>query len=276
MTGLRVAWAFLRRDAGIAASQRFGFIVQTLGLVAGVATFAYLSRFVGNPAGRGGEAEALSPVSASGILGFWLVGLAVGELFRRTTMALPRKVREAQLEGTLEAMLSTPAPAAWIVLSAPLFEIGAGALQALFMVGAGVALFAVPLGPVNAGALLLTVITSLLAFGALGLLGGAITMLLRRTDPVTALLGLGGVLIGGVLFPIAELPASLRAIASAFPLAPSLEAFRLLLFAGAGLDRIGAPLLTVAVFAAVCGPLAAAAFALALRRARVQGSLGQY
>ena len=87
MTGLRVAWAFLRRDAAVAASQRFGFIVQTLGLVAGVATFAYLSRFVGNPAGRGGEAEALSPVSASGILGFWLVGLAVGELFRNPDFA---------------------------------------------------------------------------------------------------------------------------------------------------------------------------------------------
>jgi len=276
VTGPRVAWAFLRRDAAIAASQRFHFVLQALGLVAGVATFAYLSRFVGNPSGRGGEAEALSPVSAGGTLGFWLVGLAVGELFRRTTMALARKVREAQLEGTLEAMLSTPAPAAWIVLSAPLFEIGAGALQAVFMVAAGVVVFGVPLGPVNAVALVLTTITSLLAFGALGLLGGAITMLLRRTDPLTALLGLGGVLVGGVLFPIAELPASLRAIASVFPLAPSLEAFRLSLFAGAGLDRIGAPLLEVAVFAAACAPLAGVAFAFALRRARVGGSLGQY
>ncbi|HKA88970.1 MAG TPA: ABC transporter permease [Haliangiales bacterium] len=271
----QVAWAFLRRDAAEAASSRLRFLVYALGLGSLLLTFASLARFVGNPVGQGGAAEALAPTGAAGILGFWLVGLAVGELFRRTATGLARKVREAQLEGTLEAILGTPAPAAWIVLSTPLYEILAGAVEAILLVGAGAAFFAVPLRP-DAGGLAAATVLSLLAFGSLGLLGGALTMSLRRTDPVTALLGVAGVLVGGVLFPVTELPGVLRVAASAFPLAPSLDAFRLSLFAGAGAGALTAPLVALAAFTAVCGPAAALLFAWALRRARVQGSLGQY
>ncbi len=275
MTPLRVAWAFLRRDAAEAASSRLRFVVLLLGLGSLLLTFASLARFVGNPVGQGGTAEALVPTGSAGILGFWLVGLAIGELFRRTATGLARKVREAQLEGTLEAILGTPAPAAWIVLSTPLYEILAGAVEAIVLVGAGAVCFGVSLRP-DIAALVATTALSLLAFGSLGLLGGALTMSLRRTDPVTALLGVAGVLVGGVLFPVSELPGVLRLVASAFPLAPSLDAFRLSLFAGAGVGAVAAPLVALAAFTAVCGPVAALLFAWALQRARVNGSLGQY
>jgi ABC-2 type transport system permease protein len=272
---MRVAWAFLRRDAAAAASSRLRFFVVVLGLGSLLLTFASLARFVGNPTGQGGRAEALAPTGSVGILGFWLVGLSIGELFRRTATGLARKVREAQLEGTLEATLGTPAPAAWIVLSTPLYEIVAGALEALALVGAGAVCFGVRLRP-DAGGLLATTVLSLMAFGSLGLLGGALTMSLRRTDPVTALLGVAGVLVGGVLFPVSELPGVLRVVAAAFPLAPSLDAFRLCLFAGAGIGAVAGPLAALAAFTAICGPIAALLFAWALRRARVNGSLGQY
>jgi ABC-2 type transport system permease protein len=275
VTPLRVAWAFLRRDAAEAAASRLRLVVLAIGLGSLLLTFASLARFVGNPTGQGGAVEALAPTGAAGILGFWLVGLAVGELFRRTATGLARKVREAQLEGTLEATLATPAPAAWIVLSTPLYEILAGAVEAIVLIGAGALWFDVPLRP-GAAALAATAVLSLLAFGALGLLGGAMTMALRRTDPVTALLGVAGVLVGGVLFPVSELPRPLALVADAFPLAPSLDAFRLSLFAGAGIGDVGASLAALAAFAGVCGPIAALAFAWALRRARVNGSLGQY
>jgi ABC-2 type transport system permease protein len=266
----RVAGAFLRRDLAVAASYRLSLVLRVGAAVVTLATLALLARFVGTSgAGVGRYGEA-------GYLGFWLVGLAIAELFRVLSTTLGRKIREAQLEGTLEATLSTPAPTPHILLATPLAEVLLGLLGMVFLLGAGAPLLGVSFGPVNIPSLLLVFVLAVLAFSALGLLGGALTMLLRRTDPVTALVGVAAMLVGGVLFPVDVMPAPLPQLSYALPLAPALEGLRRALFSASPPGDLGPELAALGLFAAVVGPAAALLFRHALRRARADGSLNHY
>jgi ABC-2 type transport system permease protein len=258
-----VAAAFVRRDLAILFSYRFALLARAGGLAVALATLAMLARFVGG-------------AGAGGYTGFWLAGIGVAELFRVVATAPARKIREAQLEGTLVAMLSTPAPASTIVLCAPLAECLIGLVEVTVVLPVGGALLGVHFGAIDPLALVATALLSLAAFAALGLIGAALTMLLRRTDPMTIVVGVAGVLLGGVFFPMDVMPAWLRPLAWGFPLAPSLEALRAVLFHGAMLGELARPLLALAGFAALAAPLGAALFASALRRARVDGSLGHF
>lgn len=267
-----VAWAFLRRDLAIAASYRATFALRTLALVVSVVMLAYMARFVGASA-------ASSPVARygdAGFLGFWLVGVVGAELFYAMATALSSAVRRAQVEGTLDAMLSTPAPAAYVVLCAPLGTIVVGVVRAAATLALGTALYGVSFRAAHLPVVAVAVGLAVVAFAALTVLGGAVTMWLRRTDPLTYGLAAFGAVIGGVLFPVNLLPGGVAAVAYAFPLAPALEAVRLAAFAGAGFADVARELGALAAFAAVGGGCGAWLFAGALRRARVTGSLSHY
>jgi ABC-2 type transport system permease protein len=259
----RVAAAFLRRDLAIQAASPIGFLTRIGGLAVALGTVGLMARFVG------GE-------HPGGFAGFWLVGIALAEFFRVVATAPARKLREAQLEGTLLAMLSTPAPSATVVLCAPLAEFVIGLAELAIVLPVGAALLGVHVRSLDPLALLAALLLSLVAFAALGLVGGALTIFLRRTDPVTMLVSLAGALIGGVFFPLDVMPPVLRAVAWAFPLGPSLEAMRAVLLQGAGLAELGRSLLALGVFSALVAPLGAALFTAALRRARIDGSLGHF
>jgi ABC-2 type transport system permease protein len=264
-----VAGAFLRRDARVARSYRLSFLVRVGSVLVAIASFGAMARFLGGGAGAGVQVPG-------GFLAFWVTGLALAELFHVVVSAWSARVRQAQLEGTLEAELSTAASAAHVVLAAGLYDVLAGLGRLAIYLGAGALLFGVDFANANVVAALVTAVLALLAFVGLGVLGGALTMVLRRTDPISALAWLGAATLGGVFYPVSVLPAWARPLADLLPIGPALTALRAALFEGKDAAALTRPLFTLAIFVTLVWPLAALAFAHALRRAREDGSLAQY
>lgn len=266
----RVVLAFVRRDLAIAASYRLAFGLRALGTLALLLSFSYTARFV-DPAGLG-----VQSAGGTGYLAFWLVGIALADVFYSCASGLSRRIRESQLAGTLEAVLSTPAPAGHVLAGLAAVEVGGSLLRAGAIIALGALILDVPLGPVHAGSLALCLVLLLVAFCALGLLAAALTMLLRRTDPISLLLGVAVTLIGGVFYPVDLLPEPLARAAYALPLAPAATALRGALLTGAAPSAITRELCALACFAAVVLPLGIWLFARALARARRDASLGHY
>ena len=73
-------------------------------------------------------------------LGFMVLGLLAAEFQQVGVSGLAQRIRMAQMMGTLEAELATPAPP-WMVLGAPpIYEFGAAALRSTaYLVGASAA-----------------------------------------------------------------------------------------------------------------------------------------
>jgi ABC-2 type transport system permease protein len=125
-------------------------------------------------------------------------------------------------------------------------------------------------------AVLLTLALSVVAFGAVGVLGASIILVLKAWDPVTALFSGLSWLLGGVLYPVASLPAIAQIAAWVLPITHALEAMRGALLRGAGISELAGPLSVLAGFALIVLPLSLFTFRWALRHLRVEGSMAHY
>jgi len=229
-----VLLAFIRRELTALGGYRAAFLIRIFGLGLGVGAMVFLSRFVGAAAN-----PHLSQYGGN-YLGFMVLGLLAAEFQQVGVSGLAQRIRVAQMMGTLEAELATPAPP-WMVLgAAPVYEFGAAALRSTaYLVGASL-LLDLNLDRANWPTLLLGVPLVVAAFSGLGLLAAGTTMLVRRMNPVAMIIGSLSFFLSGVMYPVSVLPEWLRALA------------------------------------AVLAPLGAAVFRFALRRTRVDGSLSHY
>lgn len=272
MLGLRplaiVPTAFLRKAVLEGASYPWAQLMRAGGFCAGLVSLGFLARFVdlvphAELAGQGGY------------IGFLLVGMLMADVQRTAMGTLPRVLREAQLQGTLEALLATPTPSGLVVVGLVVPALAALALRAaLYLLAAH--WMGVSFAQAQVGVAALALALSLAASLSLGLLGGAFTLVLRRGEPLALLIDGLSTVVGGVVYPRSILPAWLAAAGAALPLTPALDAMRAALFAGPRASAMFSSLGRLGLFLAVAAPLAVALFLWALRRARRDGSLSSY
>ena len=265
-----IAAAFLRRDFLESASYRLAFALRFFGFAVGLLTVFFTARFINlarNPllAPYGGDYFAFS-----------LVGLILMDFQYVAVGAFSRRIREAQTQGTLEAILATPAPLPAVLAAAPLYDFAAAALRAVLYLGVGSLVFGIHLQHANLLAAAVTGVLALVAFVSLGLCAGAFTLLVRRGDPINLFLGGVSMLVGGVWYPSQALPGWLARVGDLLPISHALEATRRSLLVGAGLGDLARPLCALAILCVVFVPLGLGLFRIALRRAREDGSLTHY
>jgi ABC-2 type transport system permease protein len=267
---VRYLRAFVRRELMATAAYRTTLAIRGFTFVMAVVSLVFFSRFV---------ASAANPHLArygGNYLAFSIVGLLVAELQHVALTGLAQRVRTAQVMGVLEAELSTPA-AHWIVLGVPpIYEFGTAALRSAAYLVLASLLFGVRFHNVNAVSVAVVVPLIVAAFGGLGLLTAATTMLVRRINPLAAVLGALSVLLSGVIYPVSILPTWLQAVSRMLPMTHALEALRGALLTGASLGALRSYLLALAGFAVILIPAGLGAFIYSLRRARLDGSLTHY
>jgi ABC-2 type transport system permease protein len=260
--------AFLRRDLLTEISYRANFLFGLAGGLFAILTFFFLSQVVES------AAPGLSHYRG-GYFPFVLVGLAVTAFLNEALTGFARRVRQAQLLGTLEAVLATPIPPAVAILCQAVHPLFGAALRASLYLLFGAILFGAEMATGNLPAAALALALGVVCFGALGILSASATMVLKRGDPIAWAIGGLSVLLGGVYYPVEVLPPELATVAQALPMTHTLRALREALLGDGGAALMGA-LATLAIFAAVLVPLSLVTFAWAVRRARREGSLTHF
>jgi len=266
----RIMWAFIRRELSALGGYRTAFVIRMLGLGMAVASMIFLARFVSS------SANPHLAGYGSNYLGFMVIGLLAAEFQQVGVSGLSQRIRTAQMMGTLEAEIATPAPP-WMVLGAPpMYEFGAAALRsAAYLAGASL-LLGLDFRRANFASLALAVPLVIAAFSGLGLLAAGTTMLVRRLNPVAMIICSLSFFLSGVLYPVSVLPAWLREIGQLLPLTHALAVLRCALLVGAGPAALAHSFAALAIFAGLLAPIGSGVFAFALRRARVDGSLSHY
>jgi ABC-2 type transport system permease protein len=267
---LRVVAAFVRRELVALASYRAAAFTRVAGLATMIVALLFFARFVGSA-----QSPHLTALGGN-YLGFAAVGFLTAGFQQVAVSGLAQRIRMAQMMGTLEAEVASPAPT-WMVLgAAPIYELGGTALRAALYLGAAALLVDLKLPRANFASLALALPLVLGAFVGVGLVAAGTTMLVRRTNPVAMLLGSLSFLLSGVIYPVTVLPPALRAVGQLLPLTHALHALRGALLLGASPAALRGPLGALAAFTVVLIPLGAATFGHALRRARSDGSLSHY
>ena len=259
--------AIARRDAAVQLSYRFGLLARFTEVGVTATTLFFISKLVGNP-------EQLAPYRGD-YFAFALIGAVIISFATLGLGAFSRTISDEQQAGSLEVLLSVPAPLSVILAGTFVVPLALTALEVLVY-----AVIAASLGirfSFGAIALALPALALTIAgFCALGVLSAALIVLTKRGDPVTLVAARATAVLAGSLFPISVLPGWLQAVAKLVPAYYGLQAMRSALLAGAGLRDIAGDLVVLGGFAVVLVPLSLACFARAVGVARVSGTLGTY
>lgn len=266
---LQVARVTFLRDFRMAASYRTGFLLSYGGSLLNILGVFFLSRAVGPEIGV--------PLDRYGgdFFSFAVVGVAFSTFMSVGLTGIGSRIREGQMMGTLELLLLSPNRLATILFSSSLWGHTQAALTLLVYLAAAM-LLGMDVSRANLPMALASTLLAVIAFNALGLLAASVVIVIKQGNPVSLVVGLGSVLLGGVLYPTSVLPGPLQALGQLLPLTHALELMRRSVLAGEGIDTLWSPFLSLAALTAVLLPLGLWACGRAVHLAQTDGTLSQY
>jgi len=262
-------WAFLVRDFLQDISYRTNFAMRIVGVLASLTVWYFLGSFFAR------FPQLAESLGGMDYFSYSVVGIAFLRYLSAVNSTFASKVRQEQVAGTLEAMLVTPNRSSTLVLMSSAYEMVSSTLWILAWLFIGRlfgATFHLP--ALLPAALLLFVVMA--SFASIGIMSAGMVIYFKRGDPVTWLLASGSTLLGGIFFPISILPEGAQVLARLMPITHAVEGFRQLIVKSADLAAIWPHLRYLTFFAAILLPLSLGLFHLALKRARLEGTLVQY
>ncbi|MCD6014681.1 MAG: transporter permease [Solirubrobacterales bacterium] len=262
----RAILAIVRRDYLVRRSYRLAIGMDLVFGVMNLLLFYFISRTF--------EDAATAPLGgAPDYFAFAVVGMAVTLVVQAAITGLAVRVREEQLTGTLETLVAQPLTATemslglcgvsfvFAMLRTAFYLLVAGLLLGLDLAGADWSGFAIVL------------LATWPAMVSLGILSGAVVMVVKRGQGVMGMFVFGMGLLSGAFFPVTVLPDWLEPVGAVVPTRFAYDGIRGALYQGSGWL---ADALMLVLFGAVFLPLAILAFAAAFKAAKRSGSLSQY
>ena len=264
------SWAFLRRDAMTQWSYRTALVLDLLGILLAVASPFFIGRFLG---------DAVAPRLATyggSYFAFVLVGIALFGFHHTALRTYADAIRQGQLTGTLEAMMSTGTGLPTLLLGSSLWGFAFNALRVAAFLGLGALFFGLDLSRASLPAAVAILGLAVVAESAIGIFSAAFVLVFKKGDPFRFAVSSASALLAGIYYPVETLPLWMQTLAQGLPLTHSLAGLRGALLEGKPLSQLGSEVAALAIFASIFLPLSLLVFRLAAYRVRRQGSLAQY
>ena len=266
---MREVIAFFRRDALIASSYRTGMVLALGSLVAVIVPVYFI-------------AEALQPVLGQAIasegaqyFAFLVAGLASLQFVTMAVGAIPNAIAAGIRTGTFEAMLTSPVRLPVLLTGTMAYPFAWAIARALALIAAGLVLGA-QIEPLRLGVAILIWGAIVCAYLPIGILGGALLLVIRTTGPLPSAVVVLSMFLGGVYYPTSVIPSWLQSLSALMPLTYGLRALRVVLTGDAIPFTVVTDLSTLLILATILLAGSVAAFRLALNHSRRAGTLAQY
>jgi ABC-2 type transport system permease protein len=204
---------------------------------------------------------------------FAAIGIAITVVVEAATTGLAERMRQEQLTGTLEMLVAQPLTAAEVSLGLAGFPFFFAVVRAALYLLLGGALLGLDLSHTSWTGFFLVLITTGVAFVPIGVMLGALVIVLKRGQVLASVVIFSMGLLSGAYFPVDVLPGWLRPVGKAFPMRFALDGLRAAVFRG---SDWGGDLVPLIAFSLLGFPVALLCFAQALRFVERSGSLGQY
>jgi ABC-2 type transport system permease protein len=266
-TAARKVSATFLRDARLMLSYRLMFLLEAFAIVASVAGLWFISKIVPASAAFGGG-------HVSTYFDYAVVNVAFVTLQTAALQSFESSIRNEQVFGTLEAILSTPTRVSLVVLAAGAWAFTFAFIQVAMYLAMG-GLFGLHFSHINLVVLAVFLILAITATVPLGVISAAAVVRFKQGSPTGFIFNRAATLLAGVLFPVSLLPAWLQVFSWALPITHALSGIRGA-FRGATLGEMSYDVLWLGAATIVLMPLALLVFRAAVARARFDGTLGQY
>jgi ABC-2 type transport system permease protein len=258
--------ALIRRDYVIARSYRLAFFLDLVFGVLNLIIFYFISKTFGSQ-------PTTKLDGAPTYFAFAALGISVMVVMEAASIGLANRLREEQLTGTLEALVTQPVAAVELALGLTGYPFLFAMSRAAFYVLVSAAFLGVDVRQTSWLGFVLMLSVTGAALAAIGIFLGAVVLVVKRSRVIASIVTFGLGLFGGAFFPLSVLPSWLRPFGKIAPTRFAFDGLRAAVFRGSGW---GHDLFALALFSAVALPVAVWLFSAALRAVRRSGSLLQY
>lgn len=259
---------FVERDLRLALSYRLNMLLQGGAWLFTLFLWYFIATLMDR--GTGGFSKT------GGYFPFVLLGLALQGMLTTILYGASGRIREQQMNGTLEYTMNLLHRPSEILAFSMASDCLSAVLRLSFLLAGACLLFHFPLSELNLPGGAAALALSVSCFWALGNLAAASVLLFKRGEPLSYFFGTASALFGTVFFPKELLPGALQSFSDLIPTTHALAVLRGSILEGKGIADLGGSYLYLLVFAAVLVPLSLWLFNAAVRRAKRDGSLGQY
>jgi ABC-2 type transport system permease protein len=262
--------AFFRRDILTMFSYKFGLFGDWLNMVLQIVIFYMVGSMVSEtslPRFGGGQVSYIE---------FAAVGIAITSFLQIGLTRVLGVVRNEQLMGTLEYLLTTPTSATVIQLGSVVYDIIYIPIRTVIFLALASTVFGVDLHARGIGPTVVIVVAFVPFVWGAGMISAAAVLTLRRGASVIGFLITLMAIGSNTYVPIDRIPAVIRPFAELNPVSVALDAARHALLGTADWAATlttAAKLLPMSIASVALGVVA---FRLAMRRERRLGTLGLY
>ena len=267
---IRKPFAIMKKEFLIAISYKLSFVFQLSSIWLSLLVFYFLAKLI-NPA----ISSDLEPYGGD-YFSFVIIGTAFVGYLNVGLDSFSRSIREAQLMGTLEAIIVTRTRLTTILIYQALWNFIFASFHVIAYLGLGFFFFKSELTNPNYFATIVILLLTIVAFSSLGIISGGFILIFKKGTPINWLIYNFSRFLGGVYYPISVLPGWCQKLAYILPITHSLEGIRLAMIQGHSLFDLKLQVMALLIFIAVLFPLSIIFFNFAYQTARKDGTLCHY
>ena len=262
--------ALLKKDFLIETSYKLAFLLNIFHVVSTLLVYFLIDKLFGHRITRHLEefgVNYFSYILLSRAL-FSYIGVGMG--------SFAAKIRQEQLQGTLESLLLTPTRISTILSGMCLWNFIFATLDIIIYAVLAIFVFKIDFSNINIISAITIMLLTVITFSGLGIISASFILVVKRGNPLIWVMNNLEGILGGVYFPIAVMPNLLQLLAKFLPITYAIRGIELAVYKGYPLWKLKTELLLLLIFSAILIPAARLSFKFALQKARRQGSLGQY
>lgn len=266
----RKMFAFIKRDFLISKSYKLMFILNWGGIVTTTLTFYFISKLFG---------KVVNPLLiryGTEYFPFVIIGIAFSTYLYTAMSSFSENLRMEQMTGTMEMLLLTPTRVRELIIGMSLWDFVFASSRVLGYFLIAVFFLGLDVSKINIFASIVVLVFTIISFSSLGIIAAAIIMLLKKGAPISWFVSTFSGLFGGAYFPIDVIPAPLRFISYLLPITYSLRSLRYTILKGYSLWAIKEDISILIIYSAILVPISILIFKMALKRAKINGSLAHY
>ncbi len=262
--------AFVKRDYFEVISYRFSLLLDLGGMFITLLMFYFLGQTFS------GSISPYLERYGGEYFPYVIVGIAVSNFVTTGLSSLASEIRAAQVEGTLEALLSTPTSIYTVLLGTSMWNFVSALFNTVLILTLGVILLDLRVGLIQGIVSFGFLLVTFIAFLIVGMLSASFIIIFKEGDPIKYIFGWSSFFLGSVIFPVEVLPAPFHLIAQFLPITHAVKALRELILASVDAREVIPLLANLVLFIGCLAPVSILVFRYAVKIAKRNGNLVQY
>lgn len=267
---IRKILALIKKDFQIEISYKFAFILNIFSVAASLIIYYFIDIMFGRTVTEHLQVFGVNyfPYVLLSMAFFSYIGVGVG--------SFAAKIREEQMQGTLESLLLSPTKVEVIILSMGLWNLIFATLNVAVYLIFGHFVFNVDFSQINLLSTFIILILTIISFSSLGIISASFILVLKRGNPVDWVINTLEGILGGVFFPVTVMPKFMQVIAHCLPITYAIRSLELAVYKGASIYALGQDIFVLSLFCLFLAPVSLWCFKKGMFIARKNGTLGQY